>query len=342
LRRKLLLSIAGAALIAALVIGALILLDTGESAFAKDATPILEPVEKTTGELGDSLRTTEASADLPTLGHTAAQLEAAAGKALIEVRGLQPADHRHALVVDFLQATRAYARAVGDAKVKLTFATASAAEEAGRKGRSSRDELESSDAGVPVPAGDDFAAAERLSVLAKRCGGVPPGSVALVGDRPITRIELDRLLDQARVSLEDQGSTFPRQSSYKYRVLVRQAMDFAVRRVEFAEEARKLGVVVSAKDVDERLQRIKRQYFGRNEQGYQQQLERTHLTDEQVHRDVRHLLIRERVLGSVARRGGNGKRGVQAWKKAMRETYARRTLYRVGFQPEGAKGAPEC
>lgn len=333
---------AASVLLAAAAAGSFIFLVFNEDEFTKDAKPILRPVDKTTASLANILRASEASGDLPAVGQAAGELERATGKALTQAHGLDSSDRSQVLLVDFLQATRVYALDVRAATANLTFAAASAAERTARAGQSSLHELGSSDGDLPLPEQDDFAAVERLSTLAKRCGGVPPGSVALVGDRAVARAEITELLARAKYQYRAQGSPFPARGSAEYQSLVRQAMSYLVERIEFAETARDLKITVTQSDVERRLRRIKRQFFGDDRSAYWRQLKRQHLSDADVRDDIHALLVREQVYRSVTQRFRDKQARRRAWTAAMRKRFARRTLYRAGYPPRGVRGAPPC
>lgn len=342
MHRKLLVSITASALLAAGAAGSITFLVLREDEFTKQAKPILRPVDKTTASLADVLRGSEASGDLPAVDRAARRLERATATALTQARGLDSSDHRQVLLLDFLRATQVYALNVGAATTKLTFRTASEAERTGSEGQGSLHALDSSDGDLPLPERDDFAAVERLSTLAKRCGGVPPGSVAIVGDRAVAKAEITELLAQARSSYRLQGGTLPARGSPEYQGLVRQAMSFLVKRIEFAETARDLKITVAGNDVERRLRRIKRQFFGNDRTGYWRQLKRLRLTDAQVRKDVRASLVRERVYRRVTQGFRDKPARRRTWTAAMRKRFARKTLYRAGYPPRGVRGAPPC
>ena len=61
-----------------------------------------------------------------------------------------------------------------------------------------------------------------------------------------------------------------------------QIVAFLVQQAEFAAEAEKLGITVSDKAVQARLDQIKKQYFAGSEKKYQAQLKAQGFTDAQV------------------------------------------------------------
>jgi SurA-like N-terminal domain len=341
LRRKLLLSIAAAAVLVAVVAGAVLVFSSDERGFTDQAKSILSPVEETTGDLADALEATKSGNDLEAVGQSAGELNDSTDKGLDKARDLDSADLRQAPLVDFLEATQAYARDVRAAVAKLTFKSASKAERAGRAVETSRQGLESADSNLPLPDGDDYAAAKQLSALAKTCGGVPPGSVVLVGDQAVTKDELNKRISQATSTYRLQGGTLPLPVE-QYQILSRNAVDLLVDRIQFAESAKQLGVTVTSAEVKQRLREIKKQFFGNDEAAFQRQLALRKLTEAEVEDDLRAQVLRERVLEKVAQGARNKKARKRAWTAAMKKSFARKTVYRASYAPPGAKSAPGC
>jgi hypothetical protein len=341
LPRKLVLSLAAAAVIVAVVAGSIILFGSGEGGFTKQAKSILSPVKEKTAALSDALDATKGGDDLPLVGQTAGELDVNSGEALDKARKLDSSDRRQALLVAFLEATQTYAHDVRAASTTLTFSTASNAEQAGRESETARQELSVAAGDLPLPGSDAFTGTEHLSTLAKSCGGVPPDSVAIVGDQPITRIELGRRVSQATTAYREGGGTLPLPVE-QYQLLRLSAVVFLVERIEFAESAKQLGVDVTTADVRQRLESIKKQVFG-SEEAFQRQIARLKLTEDQVENDIRAQLLQKRVLDKVAEGYRNKKARKRAWTIAMKKRFAKKTTYRSGgYAPPGVKGAPAC
>ena len=341
MRKKLVLSIAAAVVLVALVAGSVIAFSSGERGFKDQADSILSPVKETTSELAEALKATKSGNDLAAVGDSAGELQTSATEGLDNARDLESSDLRRQPLVDFLEATQVYARDVRAAVAKLTFKTASKAKQAGREVETSRQELESADSDLPLPQDDDFAAATHLSGLAKRCGGVPPGSVVLVGDQAVTKDELNKRISQATSTYRLQGGTLPLPVE-QYQVLSRDAVEFLVDRIQFAESAKQLGVTVTNDEVEQRLQEIIRRYFGNDESAFQRQLALRKLTEAEAKADLQSQLLRERVLQKVAQGSRNKKAKKRKWTAAMKKRFARKTVYRASYAPPGAKSAPGC
>jgi foldase protein PrsA len=145
-----------------------------------------------------------------------------------------------------------------------------------------------------------------VAVLAGCGGGGSSGSaslgdedVAVVGSQTIDRTQFDQLMAQAKRSYASQGRKFPKQGTADYTAIKNQAVALLVQQAERDAKASEMGVEVSDKDVDKRLDQIKKQYFAGSEKKYQQQLKKQGLTDAMVRRDIRSQLISEGIFKKV-------------------------------------------
>ena len=145
-----------------------------------------------------------------------------------------------------------------------------------------------------------------LAAAVAGCGGgssasVKSSDVATVGGVHIERTDFDALIDQAKRSYSQQGRKFPKQGTADYETVKGQAVTLLVQQAEREEKAKSMGVDISDKDVQKRLDQIKKQYFGGSEKKYQAQLKKQKLTDEQVRKDIRAQLISEAVFNKVTK-----------------------------------------
>jgi foldase protein PrsA len=165
-----------------------------------------------------------------------------------------------------------------------------------------------------------------LAAVLAACGGggggdVPNDAVAEVGDRTITQAQFDALLQQAKRSYVSQKRAFPKAGTPEYQTLKNQAVQYLVQRVEFAEEADKLGVEVSDKDVDKRLAEIKKQYFGGSESRYKKQLKQQGLNEDQVRDDIRANLVSEKLFAKVTEKVKVGDADIKKYYDAHQDQY---------------------
>ena len=145
-----------------------------------------------------------------------------------------------------------------------------------------------------------------LALLASSCGGggsssgaVSKEDVAVVGGDHITRAELDRRLQQAKCSYDQQKRQFPKAGSPEYQAIQSQILQNLVQRTELQQKAPALAVSVSDKKVEDQLKQIKKQYFGGSETRYRTELKRQCVTDAQVHADVRTNLVSDGIYRKV-------------------------------------------
>jgi parvulin-like peptidyl-prolyl isomerase len=146
-----------------------------------------------------------------------------------------------------------------------------------------------------------------VGVLAGCGGGGSSGSglkssdVAVVGSTHISKDQFDTLLLQAKASYTQQGKKFPKQGTTEYETVKSQAVALLVQQAERTQKAKDEGITITDKQVEARLKQIKKQYFGGSEKKYVAQLKKQHLTDQQVHDDIRSQLSSEAVFAKVTK-----------------------------------------
>jgi len=142
------------------------------------------------------------------------------------------------------------------------------------------------------------------------CGGggssdsVSSNDVAVVGGTDITKQQYAQLLAQAKLSFKQNGRAFPKQGTTEYEAVKAQVMNLLVQAEEREQKAKDLGVVVTDKQVTNRLNQIKKQYFGGNQKKYLAGLKQQQVTEAQVRTSIRQQLIatalENRVVKDVA------------------------------------------
>jgi parvulin-like peptidyl-prolyl isomerase len=99
--------------------------------------------------------------------------------------------------------------------------------------------------------------AAALLLGASACGGssstVPSDAVAVVNGTPIPRATLDSLIAQEKARYEAQKQAFPKQGTQEFQSVQSVVLNYLVQKAEFEQQAKKLGVSVSSKDVDKAL-----------------------------------------------------------------------------------------
>lgn len=138
--------------------------------------------------------------------------------------------------------------------------------------------------------------------VAAGCGGdegVPEGAVAVVDGTVVEQSDLDALMARAKKSYTAQKRDFPKAGSPDYQSLQGQAVAFLVQRVEYEQEAEKLGVEVTDKEVADRVAEVKKQYFGNDEAKFKKQLADQGYTVDTFEDDVRAQLLSEKLYEQV-------------------------------------------
>jgi foldase protein PrsA len=156
-----------------------------------------------------------------------------------------------------------------------------------------------------------------VAAFAAACGGggapksVPSDAVAVVGDDTISKARFNDVLAQAKRSYSAQHKPFPKPGTPPYGTVRSQIIQLLVERSEYEQSAKDLGVKVTDKDVNDRLDQIKQQYFGQAQPGqkpkskaaieklYRQQLKAQGLTDKDVKDGFRVQLLREKISEKV-------------------------------------------
>ncbi len=143
-----------------------------------------------------------------------------------------------------------------------------------------------------------------LALIAASCGGKSGGSVAkddaaVVAGTPITRAEVDRRLEQAKCSYDLQKRSFPKAGSQEYQTIQSQVLQDLVQRAELAQEAPKLGVTVTDKQLEDQLKQLKKQYYGGSEKRYRADIKRNCFTDAEVRAGIRASLTSQAIYAKV-------------------------------------------
>jgi parvulin-like peptidyl-prolyl isomerase len=141
-----------------------------------------------------------------------------------------------------------------------------------------------------------------LTVVAAGCGGtdeVPPDAVAVVDGTPISKSTLDELLTRTKKTYAAQKRQFPKAGTSEYQALQTQAVAFLVQRAEYAREADKLGVKVTDAQIQQKVDGVKKQYFGGNEKKFEAGLKAQSYTLAALRDDARAQLVSEGIYKDI-------------------------------------------
>jgi foldase protein PrsA len=144
-----------------------------------------------------------------------------------------------------------------------------------------------------------------LAVFAAACGtsnnsaDVPPDSVAVVGDKAITKSEFDDLVQYAKRSYGTQKRPFPKVGTPEYVQIRDQAIALLVQRAQFEVKAKELGVDVSDEAVDKRIDEYVKERHGGNQKKFEDELKQQGLSDAQARDIIRGNLVQEGIYKKV-------------------------------------------
>jgi len=126
-----------------------------------------------------------------------------------------------------------------------------------------------------------------VAVLAA-CGGggssgdVPNDAVATVDSTPVLKTSFNSLMAVACARYKAQGQDCPKVGTPTYTQLRDQAVTFLVQQDELQQEAEKLGVTVTQKDVDNQVEQIKKTYYKGSEKELEKALKKDDITLQQL------------------------------------------------------------
>jgi foldase protein PrsA len=142
-------------------------------------------------------------------------------------------------------------------------------------------------------------------VVSTACGGsdqsVPDNAVAVVDGTPITKAELDDLLGRAKKTYVAQKRAFPKAGTAEYQSLQTQAVAYLVQRAEYDVEAANLKIVVTDKEIDDRIDQLKTQYFDGSQAKLDKQVKDQGSTNESFRDDVKARILSEKIYAAVTK-----------------------------------------
>lgn len=142
-------------------------------------------------------------------------------------------------------------------------------------------------------------------IVAAACGGsdqsVPADAVAIVDGTPITKTELNELLGRAKKTYSTQKRAFPKAGTAEYQALQTQAVAYLVQRAEYNVEADNLKITVTDKEIQDRIDQLKQQYFGGSQAKLDQQIKVQGYTKETFQADLKARLLSEKIYAAVTK-----------------------------------------
>ena len=122
-------------------------------------------------------------------------------------------------------------------------------------------------------------------------GSLGSGDVAVVNGQHISKKDFDQLMAQAKLSFKQNGRAFPKQGTTDYETVKSQVINLLVQQVERAQKAASENITITDQQITDRLNQIKKQYFGGSQTKYLAQLKKQQLTEAQVRQSIKNQLI---------------------------------------------------
>ncbi len=165
-----------------------------------------------------------------------------------------------------------------------------------------------------------------VGLLVAGCGGgstksVPQNAVAVVGSDTITKTQYNDLLASAKRTYKARKTAFPKVGTSAYKSLSEQAVSYLVQESELEQKATDLGVSVTDKDVQARIDQIKQQYFSGNQKKYEAQLKAQGLTEAQLRQDLHSQILSEKLYNKVTADVKVADKDITAYYNSHKSTY---------------------
>jgi len=131
-------------------------------------------------------------------------------------------------------------------------------------------------------------------------GSVPTDSIAQVGSTPITKATFNGLMAVAFARYKAQGQPAPKIGTPTYTSLRDSAVNFLVQQAELQQEADKLGVSVTQKDINKQVDQIKKTYYQGNEKKFEDALKKDDISLAQLEQyELRPNLLGQKLQSKV-------------------------------------------
>jgi parvulin-like peptidyl-prolyl isomerase len=130
---------------------------------------------------------------------------------------------------------------------------------------------------------------------------VPPGAIAVVGDKTITKEQFNALMEQQKKSYQAKNQTFPAVGTPQYEDVKANVVRGLVEEREWELEAEAMGIKVTDQEIATQLKQLKQQYFQGDEQKYQAELVKQGLTDQQVRDELRTRILSNKIFEAVTK-----------------------------------------
>ena len=117
----------------------------------------------------------------------------------------------------------------------------------------------------------------------------------------MTKTDLEGLLARAKATYKTQKRAFPKAGTAEYQSLQTQAVAFLVQRAEYDNRAAELKLTVTDKEIDARIDQVKKQSFGGSQAKLDKQLKEQGYTKESLRADIKAQLLSEKIYDAVTK-----------------------------------------
>jgi parvulin-like peptidyl-prolyl isomerase len=144
-----------------------------------------------------------------------------------------------------------------------------------------------------------------LVLVAAACGGgsgsVPSNAVAVVEKchQPITKNDYNQVLNQAQVNYKTNNQKFPGAGTQEYRQVQNQIVSYHVLREAYICEGKDMGVDVSDKDIDKKIDELVKQYYKGDETKFKDELKKQGVAPDQLRQEVAMQLYQKGIFDKV-------------------------------------------
>jgi foldase protein PrsA len=141
------------------------------------------------------------------------------------------------------------------------------------------------------------------------CGGgskvktadLKPSDVAVVGTDHVTQTQFDQLMSNGEQTYKSEGQSWPKQGTAQYAQLKSQAVTALVQQSMLNQKAKELGIDITDKKVDARLDQLIKQSFGGDRKKFEAQVKKEKTTDAAVKAEVRNQLVDQALYNKVTK-----------------------------------------
>lgn len=145
-----------------------------------------------------------------------------------------------------------------------------------------------------------------IAPLLAGCGGtsaptLAPGVIAEVGNQTVTLSDFNQALAEERADLKSEGTAVPAAGTSDYAEMQSDVVDTLFQQALFAIEANKLGISVSAAEVNTELKALKKADFGGSQAKYAAGIAKAGYTNAEIVSSIREKLLQNKLFAAIVK-----------------------------------------